>query len=517
MQRLPVGIQSFDMIREHNLVYVDKTEQIYDLVTGKMGYYFFLSRPRRFGKSLLVSTLKELFHGNRQLFESLWIAQSDYHWQEHQVIHLDFSTISSRSSEEFHNNFSWELDQIATHWNIDLSKATTTQSKFKTLVTQLAQSKKVVLLIDEYDRPLLQHVTNIALMKEIQAIMSDFYATVKAMGNKISFLFMTGVIKFSKTSVFSGMNNLIDLTLSPDAATLLGYTDTEIDHCFQPHIEMIAKEQGVSIANVKDNIRHWYNGYQFSKIPQTVYNPFSVLMYLQTKDLRNYWFETGTPTFLVNLIKAKQYNVEDLDHAEIHTDSLAAFEIETMRLIPLLLQTGYLTIKSFNTETSNYQLGYPNEETKASFLLYFMEMITTAQTADISNAIARLTKATNSGNLEEFFTTLKIFFASVPYTMQLPQEKYYQSIFYVILSLVGAYVDAEVATNDGRIDCTITTPEHIYIIEFKLNDNEVTALRQIEEKKYYQEFLHTGKAITLVGVSFDMEQRNIGRWIAKKM
>jgi hypothetical protein len=181
------------------------------------------------------------------------------------------------------------------------------------------------------------------------------------------------------------------------------------------------------------------------------------------------------------------------------------------------LQTGYLTIKSYNSETGNYQLGYPNEETKASFLFYFMEMITTAQTADISNAISRLTKAINSGNLEEFFTTLKIFFASVPYTMQLPQEKYYQSIFYVIMSLVGAYVDAEVATNDGRIDCTITTPERIYVIEFKLNDSDVAALRQIEEKKYYQKFLHAGKVIILVGVSFDMEQRNIGGWIAKEI
>lgn len=517
MQRLPVGIQSFGMIREHNLVYVDKTEQIYNLVTGKMGYYFFLSRPRRFGKSLLVSTLKELFLGNKRLFESLWIAQSDYNWQEHHVIHLDFSTISSRSSEEFHNNFSWELDQIAAYLNIDLSKATAVETKFKSLVTQLAQSKKVVLLIDEYDRPLLQHVTNIPLMKEIQAIMSDFYATVKAMGNKISFLFMTGVTKFSKTSVFSGMNNLIDLTLSPDTAHLLGYTDTEIDLYFQPHMEEIAKEQGITVAKVKNSIKHWYNGYQFSKVPQTVYNPFSVLMYLQTKDLRNYWFETGTPTFLINLIKTKQYNIEDLDHAEIHTDSLAAFEIETMRLIPLLLQTGYLTIKGYNSESGNYQLGYPNEETKASFLLYFLEMITTTQTAEVSNAIARLTKAINHGNLDEFFTTLKVFFASVPYTMQLPQEKYYQSIFYVIMSLIGAYVDAEVATNDGRIDCTITTQERIYIIEFKLNDNEATALRQIEEKKYYQKFLHGGKAIILIGASFDMEQRNISGWISKEV
>jgi len=515
MQRLPVGIQSFDMLRAKNLVYVDKTEQIYDLVTGKRGYYFFLSRPRRFGKSLLVSTLKELFLGNKHLFESLWISNSDYGWEPHHVIHLDFSTIESRSADEFRHNLAFELDSIAQANNININALSSPSLKLKELATQLAQSKNVVLLIDEYDRPLLQHVDDFVVMREIQKIMSDFYATVKAMGGKISFLFMTGITKFSKTSIFSGMNNLIDLTLSPDAASLLGYTDAEIDHYFQQHMQVIAQEQGIDIANVKRAVRHWYNGYQFSKVPQTVYNPFSVLMYLLTKDLRNYWFETGTPSFLVNLIRAKQYSIEGLDHAEIHADSLASFEIDTMRLIPLLLQTGYLTIKGYNAETQNYQLGYPNEETKASFLLYFIEMITTAETAQLSNAVSRLTKALKEGNLEQFFTTLKIFFASVPYTMQLPQEKYYQSIFYVILNLIGAYVHSEVATNDGRIDCMVETDKHIYIFEFKLYDDEHAALAQIEQKKYYQRFLHEGKTIQLVGVAFDMKQRNIGGWISR--
>lgn len=337
------------------------------------------------------------------------------------------------------------------------------------------------------------------------------------MSEKVSFLFMTGVTKFSKTSIFSGLNNLIDLTLSTDAADLLGYNDVEIDHYFQPHMQDIASKQNISGSEVKDAMRHWYNGYQFSKDPHTVYNPFSVLMYLFTQDLRNYWFETGTPSFLVNLIRAKQYNIEDIDHAEIHADSLTAFEIDTMRLVPLLLQTGYLTFKSYNSETRNYQLGYPNEETKASFLLYFIEMITTKETAQFSNAISRLTKALKENNLEQFFTTLQIFFASVPYTMQLPQEKYYQSIFYVIMNLVGAYVQAEVVTNDGRIDCTIVNSDHVYIFEFKLYDCATAALRQIHEKKYYQPFLHAGKAITLVGVSFDSKQRNISDWISEEI
>lgn len=517
MQRLPVGIQSFDMLRNEKLVYVDKTKQIYDLATGKVGYYLFLSRPRRFGKSLLISTLKELFLGNKHLFESLWIHSSDYHWKSYHVIHLDFSAMASRSSEEFHISFAGELDQIAEQYNINMGTTTLVSLKFKYLVTQLARDKKVVLLIDEYDRPLLQHVDNREVMREIRTIMSDFYTTVKSLGGDIAFLFMTGVTKFSKTSVFSGMNNLVDLTLMPEAADLLGYTDTEIDLYFQPHMELIAQQQHTHMAEVKNNMKHWYNGYQFSQNPETVFNPFSVLMYLLTKSLRNYWFESGTPTFLVSLIKAKQYNINELEHAELHVDSLALFDIDTIRLIPLLLQTGYLTIKGYNPKTQNYQLGYPNEETKASFLLYFMEIITTTESAQISNAIVQLTEDLNDGNLEKFFTTLKVFFASVPYTMQLSQEKYYQSIFYVILSLLGAYVQAEVTTNNGRIDCTIETDKQIYIFEFKLYDDAHSALEQIEQKQYYQKFLHTGKAICLIGVAFDIKQRNIVDWTSKEI
>lgn len=367
MQGLPVGVQSFEVIRKNDLVYVDKTKHIYDLVRTKGAYYFFLSRPRRFGKSLLVSTLKELFLGNKHMFESLWITQSDYNWKTHHVIHLDFSLIPSSTLEEFRDSFSSELDRIAKPLGVNLEHKQRPGDKLKLLIDTL---ENVVILIDEYDRPLLQYVDNIDVMKEIQSILRDFYAIVKGLGNKIPFLFMTGITKFSKTSVFSGLNNLIDLTLLPNTTDLLGYTDEEIDHYFQPHMQAIAQKEQISIAEVKNAMKYWYNGYQFSKEPQKVYNPFSVLMYLFTQELRNFWFETGTPSFLVNLIRAKKYDIEDLGRAEIHADGLATFEVDTMRLIPLLLQTGYLTFKSYDPETRNYQLGYPNEETKASFKLY---------------------------------------------------------------------------------------------------------------------------------------------------
>lgn len=398
MQKLPVGIQSVKRLRQDNLVYIDKTRFIYNLVSGN-GYYFFLSRPRRFGKSLLVSTLKELFQANRELFRSLWIDTSDYEWKRYPVIHLDFSAISSRTSDDLRTNLSWELSQIAKLYNINITEAPSPEAKLRALIDELAQNTPVVVLIDEYDKPLLEHVHNLEIMKDNQATLRNFYATLKAAGDQIHFLFMTGITKFSKTSVFSGMNNLVDLTLSPEAACLLGYTQEEIDTHFKPHIEEIASKQHLRTSDIKANMKSWYNGYQFSQEPTKVYNPFSVLMYLLTKDLRNYWFESGTPSFLVNLIKTKQYEIEHLDHAELNIGELSSFELDDLQLIPLLLQTGYLTIKQYDPETRNYKLGYPNEETKASFLQYFMGAITKTQVAVISNTISRLKQSLTTKNL----------------------------------------------------------------------------------------------------------------------
>jgi hypothetical protein len=471
MKKLPVGIQSFERIRQDDLVYVDKTKFIYDLVDGKHGYYFFLSRPRRFGKSLLISTLKELFLAHRELFAGLWIDESDYFWQKYPVIHLDFSAIASETPDVLRVNLSWALERIGKAHGIDISSAPSPEAKLEELIHELSKKTRVVVLIDEYDKPLLEHVNSIDVMREMQVILKNFYATIKATSSQIQFLFMTGVTKFSKTSVFSGMNNLVDLTLLDDMANLLGYTDEEIDHYFQPHMQEITITQDIEIDAVKHAMKHWYNGYQFSQKSEKVYNPFSVLMYLLTKELRNYWFESGTPSFLVNLIREKKYNIEDLEHTEINIRNLGSFEIDDIQLIPLLLQTGYLTIKGYDPITHNYQLGYPNEETKASFLQYFMRILTQTKTELLDNAISRLTHALKNNDLEQFFDTLKVFFASIPYTIQSPQEQYYQSIFYVIMNLVGAYTQAEVATNNGRIDCTIETDKQIYI---SLNLNFMT-------------------------------------------
>ncbi|MBA3535437.1 MAG: ATP-binding protein [Tatlockia sp.] len=515
MKKLPLGIQTFSKIVDLNCVYVDKTKQIYSLVSGTQGDYFFLSRPRRFGKSLLLSTLKEIFLGSKHLFNGLWIAQSDYSWVQFPVIYLDFSTISSRTTSQLESGIIQSLKDTAQMYGKDIGSVTTPEEALKNLVRELSLLGKIVVLIDEYDKPILDHIAEPTLSQAHQEILRSFYAAIKAADAYLRFIFMTGVTKFSKTSVFSGLNNLKDLTLNSEASALLGYTDEEVTQYFDQHINHIVSKQQLTTTQLRENIRLWYNGYQFSREPLKVYNPYSVLLYLSSGELLNYWFETGTPSFLVQLISFRKYPVEAIDQAELSVLDMGSFDIDNIDITLLLLQTGYLTIKSYNEQTRNYQLDYPNEETKISFLYYFVNSLTNAPISLLSNNIFKLTQALRNNNLSLFFSTLEIFFAAIPYNVQLAQEKYYQSIFYVIVSLIGAYVHAEVVTNEGRIDATIETNYHIYIFEFKLNQSAASALQQIEDKRYYQKYLHSNKSIVLVGANFSFDKRNIQEWLVK--
>jgi Predicted AAA-ATPase/PD-(D/E)XK nuclease superfamily len=513
MRHLPLGIQTFRTIINEGYLYVDKTEYIYNIISR--GQYFFLSRPRRFGKSLLVSTLKELFSGNKHLFENLWIAQSDYKWISYPVIHLDFSRIAHRAPQEFEAKLIHHIRRIASEYNIDLPLSSSPERALDNLIVILAKKNPVVIIIDEYDKPILDHLHDREAARAQQSILISFYGVIKNLEAYLRFIFLTGITKFSQTSVFSGLNNLQDLTLDPQAAPLLGYTYKEIDTYFGPHINHIAAKHNVSYSVIRENIRTWYNGYQFSKKHLKVYNPYSVLLYLSSKRLLNYWFSTGTPSFLVQLITTQQYPIEAIEGAKVNVLDIDSLELDTMKLIPLLLQTGYLTIASYDEHTSDYMLTYPNEETKVSFLHYFVTSLTTAPVSLFRSSVLALTRALKNNNIDLFFYTLQGFFAAIPYTMQLPQEKYYQSIFYVITSLIGVYIQTDVATCDGRIDATIETNSHIYIIEFKLNQSATTALEQIEKKRYHQKYLSCNKRIVLIGANFSFEKRNVAQWIAE--
>ena len=514
IMRYPLGVQTFSKIIEEQLLYVDKTAIIYELLRG--GSVYFLSRPRRFGKSLLISTLEALFSGQKALFEGLAIADTDYDFITYPVIRLDFSGDEFITADDLRAHISIILNDYARKYEIELNLQTFAK-RFMELVVKLHEKtgQKVVLLVDEYDKPILSNLKKSNLKKpvldEIKAVMSAFYATVKAQDEHLKFVFITGVSKFAKISIFSGMNSLTDLTLHKRYATLCGITEQELEHYFVQPITMLAEEEQMDKQQLLGKIKHWYNGYQFHPRAAGVYNPFSLLSLFEFEEFKNYWYSTATPTFLLDLLQHKQYDLATMGQLEVSESAFVSSEPEDMDVLSLFVQTGYLTIKGYRN--SRYTLDFPNYEVKRSFFDSVATRYGRLEKGLGDIYIYDLVDDLNAGNLNNFFKTLKVFFANIPYELAVNREKYYQSLFYAILTMIGLSIDAEVSTNQGRIDCVIQTEDTIYIIEFKLNDTKEEALKQINDKQYIQKYQRSGKAIVLLGVEFDQKSRNIGDYL----
>ena len=517
-KQLPIGIQSFSTLIEEEYLYVDKSEIIHKLITS--GARYFLARPRRFGKSLLVSTLKEIFAGNRKLFKDLYIAQTNYHWKEHPVITISFASIACQTAEALEKGISWKLKQIAHQHTIDISDAPSIQAMLESLVIQLYKKGKVVVLIDEYDAPIIKNINTSAVADACREVLRNFYAVLKDADEYLAFIFVTGVTQSSKTTIFSGLNSLRDLTYSKDAALLLGYSHSELIDNFSSYIDRMALRNQISSEEIIEKLRYWYNGYQFreadteAEVPALrVYNPFSILLCLTEGTFSDFWTETGVPQFLPELIKAQQYSVPEIEGSEVNRADVKIYDFNKIKILPLLWQTGYLTIDSYDPATGNYKLRYPNQEVKLSFLDHLLSSFTETDIAHLKKHLQTLESAIKKNDLALFFRTFTIFFANVPYTIQLSMEKYYQTIFYVVLRLMGAEVAVEVPTNIGRIDAFLETASTVYIFEFKLNKTAQSALDQIKEMQYYQKFLHLNKSIYMVGFNFDTPKRNIDNWV----
>ena len=504
MQYLPIGIQTFRKLREGNFLYIDKTKNIFELISHS-GSAFFLSRPRRFGKSLLLSTLEEIFLGSKELFQNLWIHSSDYDWKPHPVIRLDFSKQKAEHPEALRSYLSGELELTAKKYSITLAK-TEYYSKFQELILELNKLGKVVILIDEYDKPIIDWLDKPELAKEMRSVLKGFFSVLKGNDANIRFLLLTGVSKFSKAGVFSDLNHLEDITLRDDFSTLLGITEEELNANFTEHISEFAKSEKTSEEKLINKIRSWYNGYRFSAEGISVYNPFSTLLLFKSKRFSNYWFESGTPSFLVNLILARQYDMMEipLKLSELYFSS---YDVEDLSLTPILLQTGYLTIKDYDPNRMLYTLDYPNFEVKNSFLHYFERKLTKR---DFPDAILYdIIDCLHADNLEETMEHLRTVFLGIEYDLHIPQEKYYQTIFYIIFTLLGFHIRTEVKTNLGRIDLVIED-NSIYIFEFKFNGTKEEALAQIKNKKYHEKYLRKGKDVHLIGAEF--KDRNIGEY-----
>lgn len=504
---------NFRKIVKGGYLYVDKTHLLYELVRYGSGIYF-LARPRRFGKSLLISTLAEIFHGHKELFQGLWIYESDYNWQAHPVIHLDFSRYQVSSSQELKTRLQEYLQRIAEHYQLTL-KDGPFDVQFVDLVIILARQRQVVLLIDEYDKPILDNIHNLEEAKAIRHTLKGFYGTVKSLDAYLRFIFITGISKFSRVGIFSDMNHLDDITMNPRFATLLGITQDELQSYFQEHMRAIAQQKGTSEAALLEELQRWYNGFCFVENGPDVYNPFSTLQFFNNQRFSNYWFETGTPTFLIKLIKQREFNIEPLDHLEVPELSFSTYEIESLSLIPLLFQTGYLTIKGFRRDQFGevYTLSYPNYEVKNAFLTYLLSDYNQMEVALSESHLRRLLYALDAHNLPQFFEILAVFFASIDYDLHLDYEKYYQTIFYLIFLLIGVRIAAEVKTNRGRIDAVIELRNRIFLFEFKLNGSAQNALRQIKNHEYARKYADKGKPITLIGATFDTTKRQISEWL----
>jgi len=501
---------TFRKIIDGGFLYIDKTQYLYKLVRPASGVYF-LARPRRFGKSLMISTLEEIFLGNKELFQGLWLADSDYDWQAYPVIRIDFSRMQVASDEELKAGIIRYLHQIARHYGVTIGDGPY-YAQLEDLILALATKNQVVLLIDEYDKPLIDTLHNLPEAYKIRDTLKGFYTLIKAMDQYLRFVFITGISKFSKVGVFSAMNHLTDLTMNPTFATALGLTETELQQDLIEHIAAFAAKEGISAEAMAIKIREWYDGFCFVEGCENVYNPFSTLQLLSQQRFANYWFETGTPTFLIKLLKEQQFDVTQLNDLHLRELAFSTYEIDTLSVVPLLFQTGYLTIKDFEPTRRIYTLGYPNAEVEEAFLTYLLGEFSERDRGLNEDYLWQLIDALEIHQLDEFFKILQIFFANVPYNIHLKHEKYYQTIFYLIFTLIGLRIDAEVSTNEGRIDAVVEVADHLYLFEFKLDKNADEALQQIKDHAYYQKYRGKGKPITLVGANFTSEKRKIAEW-----
>jgi len=506
MKELPIGIQSFRKIIEGDFLYVDKTKYIHRLLTG--GGYYFLARPRRFGKSLTLSTIKEIYLGSASLFKGLWI-EKNWDWNTQKpIIHISFSLLDYQG-KGLEQALMDLLEETALDFNIAL-KENTIKSRFAELLKKLSIAKdKAVLLIDEYDKPLIDYLDDMDKAKAHQGILKTFYSVIKDSDPYIQFLLITGVSKFSKVSVFSDLNNLRDITTSRISNNLVGYTEEEVKSYFEPYIGEILAENNFSKEDLFQQIKYWYNGYSWDA-KHYVYNPFSVLSYFADRAFKNFWFSTGTPTFLVKLLHERMYY--DFSNVEAGDALFESYSLDNLETVSLLFQTGYLTIKKVD-EFGIYTLGYPNKEVKFSMLQHLISAFRFRGNTSSTPLVVKLRHAFYNNNLPEAIAIINSIFKNIPsHIFIAKKEAYYHSLIHLVFTYLGQYIESEVHTSDGRIDAVVKTPSFIYLIEFKLDKTAEEALKQIREKAYAERFKDSNIPIVALGINFSSTTKAVDDW-----
>ena len=528
-RKLPVGIQSFEKLRKDGYLYIDKTPFLWQLVQVSSSY--FLSRPRRFGKSLFLSTLAAYFLGQKELFKDLYIEKAEEEqaaqenrsaWLEYPVLYLDFNTENYNDEKSMHTILHTHLVQWEKQYESDTSEQTFS-SRFKGIIQRAYQKtgKQVVILVDEYDKPLLQTMgINEALNELYRNTLKAFYSVIKTCDEYIRFAFLTGVTKFSKISIFSDLNNLRDISMEKQYAGLCGITQTELETNFQPDIQVLADEQNLTHQEALAALKQWYDGYLFHPAGEGMYNPFSLLSAFVKKEIKSYWFSTGTPTFLVNFLKEAHYYIPDLDgNVELDEEGLQTYRAVAQDTLPILFQAGYLTIKEYISDLRLYRLGFPNDEVRYGFLHNLLPAYSDVPFGQTGVWVGRFVQDIRKGNVDEFMERMQAIISSIPYD-DFPKEKLklreqnYQTAVYLVFALMGQFVQTEVHCATGRADAVVITADAVYIFEFKLsvNGSAEDAFNQIKTNGYAAKYMASGKKIVLIGSSFDEDTRTIKDW-----
>jgi hypothetical protein len=514
LKNLPIGIQDFEKLRKEDYLYVDKTALMHRLVST--GSYYFLSRPRRFGKSLLISTLKAYFLGKKDLFEGLAVEQLEQKWTVHPVLHLDLNTAKYKEPGKLNA----VLDKTLTKWEklYDIKPHDPDFGMRFEDVIQYAYEKtgeSVVVLVDEYDKPLLETIGNEELQEDYRSTLKSFYGALKSKDGCIKFAMLTGVTKFGKVSVFSDLNNLNDISLDNDFYNICGISEEELKGVFEPYVNRLAEARKMTKSEAYSELKRNYDGYHFTDETPGMYNPFSLLNALHKRSFGSYWFETGTPSYLVELLKRHDFKLDELKGNKVTANVLSAIDASSSNPISVIFQSGYLTISGYNERYKLYSLDFPNEEVREGFMLYLMPYYTSVSVNKTGFQMSCFVEEVKSGDISGFMTRLESFFANTPYDLIKDTENHYQNVLFILCNLCGLYTKAEFHTSNGCVDMTIETPDYIYVFEFKYNGTAEEAMAQIKEKNYAQPFLASGKKIALIGANFSGEKRNIDEYLSE--
>ncbi len=504
----PIGIQDFEKIRQDGYVYVDKTTHIHRLTTT--GCYYFLSRPRRFGKSLLISTMDAYFKGKRELFEGLAMERLEQKWTVHPVLHLDLNSRKYESPQDLTDELNSHLEKWEKLYGDDF-KDRALEERFKNII-ELACKKtgeRVVILVDEYDKPMLQAIGNDDLQAKFRSTLKAFYSVLKTQDRYIKFAFLTGVTKFGKVSVFSDLNNLQDISMDNDYADICGISEQEIHHYFENSLHELAYANGMTYEETCAKLKEQYDGYHFEHGTIGMYNPFSLLNTFKTLKYKDYWFETGTPTFLVELMKRTDYPVADLQEEQVDSDVLNSIDSMSQNPIPVIYQSGYLTIKGYDPEFKMYRLGFPNREVEMGFIKYLMPFYTPVRENKSTFFIGQFIQDVRQGRPEQFMQRLQTFFADGSYEVMGEMEKYFQNALFLVFKMMGFFTEVERRSSRGRCDIVVKTDDYIYVMELKLDGSAEEALRQIEDKGYAQPYAMDSRQLFKIGVNFSSVLRGI--------